>query len=150
MLHTISPAFLTHSRGYKLRLEVKTTKKNYVAVYARLLKGENDHRLMWPIEVDIVVQLLNWRQDAYHHNFTIHCNGRGSDVFIGRVKKGEKATNCWGTHKLILCSELNYNSTNNTEYLRNNCLRVWVKKVVVYSDPLTATFMCLWKESISS
>ena len=87
----ISPAFLTHSRGYKLRLEVKTTKKNYVAVYARLLKGENDHRLMWPIEVDIVVQLLNWRQDSDHHNFTIHCNGRGSDVFIGLFKKWRKS-----------------------------------------------------------
>ena len=124
----ISPSFLTHSRGYKLRLEVEANKKSYVSVYARLLKGDNDDHLVWPIEVDILVQLLNWRQDAYHHNYTIHCNGRASDVC-----KGEKAINWWGTRKLILCSELNNNYVN-AEYLRNDCLRFRVEKVVVYSD----------------
>ena len=124
----ISPSFLTHSRGYKLRLEVEANKKSYVSVYTRLLKGDNDDHLVWPIEVDILVQLLNWRQDAYHHNYTIHCNGRASDVC-----KGEKAINCWGTRKFILCSELNNNYVS-AEYLRNDCLRFRVEKVVVYSD----------------
>ena len=134
----ITSAFLTHSRGYKLRLEVKASKKNYVAVYARLLKGENDYHLEWPIEVDILVQLLNWKQDAYHHNYTIYCNGHASDVC--KAHTGEKAINCWGTNELILCSELYYNSSTNTEYLQNNCLRFRVKEVFVYSDPLIATW----------
>ena len=77
----ISPSFLTHSRDYKLRLEVEANKKSYVSVYTRLLKGDSDDHLVWPIEVDILVQLLNWRQDAYHHNYTIHCNGRASALF---------------------------------------------------------------------
>ena len=132
-----SSAFLTHSRGYKLRLEVKANKKNddYVAVYARILKGDNDRNLVWPFQADIVVELHNWRQNASHYTYTISFNGQTPDEYKSRVISGEKALNCWGTHEFILCSKLNYNNTTNTEYLQNDCLRFKVKEVVVYSTP---------------
>ena len=134
----IGPAFSTHYQGYKLQLEVKANKKNndhYVSVYAYLLKGENDHNHVWPFQADITVQLLNWRQNANHHNHIISFNGRTPDEYKNRVITGEKALNSWGTHEFILCSKLGYNHTTNTEYLQNDCLRFKVKEVVVYSTP---------------
>ena len=134
----IGPAFLTHYQGYKLQLEVEANEKNndhYASVYARLLKGDNDHILVWPFQADITVQLLNWRQNINHHNHTISFNGRTPDKSKSRVTTGEKALNNWGTNQLILCTKLGYNSTINTEYLQNDCLRFKVKEVVVYSTP---------------
>ena len=126
----IGPAFLTHYQGYKLQLEVKANKKyddHYVSVYARILKGDNDHNLMWPFQADIVVQLLNWRHNVNHFNYTISFDRQTPDKF--------KAISGWGTNKFIHCSKLNYNNTTNTEYLQNDCLRFKVKEVVVYSTP---------------
>ena len=134
----ISSAFLTHSSGYKLRLEVKANinkDDHYVVVYARLLKGDNDHNLVWPFEADVFVQLLNWRQNVNHCNRIISFNKKTLDQCKSRVIKGEKALNGCGTNKLIHCSKLNYNNTTNTEYLQNDCLRFNVKEVVVYSTP---------------
>ena len=134
----LSSAFLTHSKGYKLQLEVKPNKKNndhYVAVYARILKGDNDDNHVWPFQADILVQLLNWRQNANHYNHTISFNEQTPDECKGCVITGEKALSGWGTHELILCSKFSYNNTINTEYLQNDCLRLKVKEVVVYSTP---------------
>ena len=132
----ISSAFLTHSRGYKLQLKVEANKNNddhYVAVYACILKGENDDNLVWPFQADIVVELHNWRQNASHYHHTISFNGQTPDQCKSRVIKGEKALSGWGTNKFILYSKLNYNNTTNTEYLQNDCLRFKVKELVVYS-----------------
>ena len=61
----ISNAFLA---GYnlKMRLEIKARRTDvdlckHVAVYATIMKGENDDNLVWPLEADIVIELLNWR-----------------------------------------------------------------------------------------
>ena len=134
----ISSAFLTHFRGYKVRLEVEAIKNNdnddhYVALYARTLKGDNDCNHIWPFQADIVVQLINWRQNASHYNHTISFNAQTPDEYKNRVATGEKALKAWGTNKFILCSKLNYNHTTKTEYLQNDCLRFKVKEVAVYS-----------------
>ena len=105
---------------------------HYVAVHAHILKSDNDHNLVWPFQADIVVELINWRQNARHYNHTISFNGQTPDQCKSRIIT---ALNCWGTNKLILCSKLNYNNTTNIEYLQNDCLRFKVKEVVVYSTP---------------
>ena len=128
----ISSAFVTHSSGYRLQLEVKAFKSDdhhYVGLYARILIGDNDHNLVWPFQADILVQLLNWRQNANHYNRIIPFNEQ-----IPAECKNYVITGC-GSNKLILCSKLNYNSRTNTEYLQNDCLRFKVKEVVVYSTP---------------
>ena len=48
---------------------------------------------------------------------------------------GNKALDSWGTHQLIPYSNLTYNNKTNTEYLQNDCLRLIVKEIVVYSTP---------------
>ena len=129
----ISSVFLTHSSGYRLQLEVKAFKSNddhhYVALYARILYGDNDHNLVCPFQADILVQLLNWRQNANHYNRIIPFNEQTPAECKSCV-----ITGC-SSNKFILCSKFNYNSTTNTEYLQNDCLRFKVKEVVVYSTP---------------
>ena len=134
----ISSAFLTDYQGYKLRLEVEAERRNetyFVALNARILKGDNDHNLVWPFQADIIVQLLNWKQNANHHDQTISFDRQTPDYYSGCVTIGEAALGCCSAQQSILCSKLNYNSTTNTEYLQNDCLRFKVKDVIVYSTP---------------
>ena len=134
----ISPTFFTHHQGYKLRLEVKANKRNeiyYVSIYARLLKGDNDDNLVWPFRADIVIELLNWRQNVNHQKYTISIHERTPDRCTNRVLSGNKALDSMGTHQLIPYSNLTYNSKTNTEYLQDDCLRLIVKEIVVYSTP---------------
>ena len=91
----IGPAFIVRNQGYKVRLEVQPSRRGedskYISVYARLLKGENDEHLMWPFQADIVVELLNWRQNVNHLRHIICFNERTPDKYTGQVISGEKA-----------------------------------------------------------
>ena len=135
----ISNAFLA---GYnlKMRLEVKARRTNvdlckHVAVYAGIMKGENDDNLVWPLEADIVIELLNWRGNVNHQVHTISFNERTPTAIRSQVTSGEANSESWGTHELIPYTSLSYNNATNTEYLQDDCLRFRVKEVVVYSTP---------------
>ena len=134
----ISNAFLTHNRGYKMRLTVRVRETDgdlckHVAIYARIMKGENDDNLVWPLEADVDIELLNWRGDVNHHIYTISFNERTAIESRSRVTSGDVSSGCWGTSEFIPYSSLSYNSATNTEYLQDDCLRLRVKGVVVYS-----------------
>ena len=116
------PAFYTYHEGYKMRLEV-SNEDEHIAVYARVLKGENDATLNWPIQANVVVELLNWRQDANHlsHNIGFH----------ERVPTANRSVDgSWGTGSLISHKSL---CSTNAEYLQNDCLCMRVKMVKAYS-----------------
>ena len=132
-----SPAFHSHNEGYKLRLEVqRSSDQQYIGIYARLLRGQHDDNLVWPFQASIVVELVNWREDANHHSHTITFNERTQIKCKFRVTKGEWAPSGWGTSIFISYSSLCYNSNTNTKYLQDDCLRFRVKEIVVYSTPL--------------
>ena len=134
-----SPAFYTHSRGYKLRLEVKVNEEaKAISVYARLLKGENDAALSWPLIGDICVELLNWREDRNHHSRTIDFHERVCAKYGNRVENGESSDNSYGYSSFISCSSLGYNYSTNTEYMNGDCLCFRVSKIAAYSSPLTS------------
>ena len=105
-------------------------------LYASLLKGENDSNLIWPFEADIVVELLNWRNNVNHHSYTISFNRRVPLKYTSQVQSGSSALG-WGTHKFIAYSSLPYNRNTNTEYLQQDCLRLRVRDVAVYSTPFS-------------
>ena len=129
-----SPAFLSHNEGYKLQLEVsRSPDQQHIGIYARLLRGQHDDNLVWPFQASIVVELVNWREDANHHSHTITFNERTQIKCKSRVTKGEWAPICWSTHTFISYSFLN---KRDTEYLQDDCLRFRVKEIVVYSTPL--------------
>ena len=128
-----SPAFHSHNEGYKLRLEVqRSPDQQHIGIYARLLRGQHDDNLVWPFQASIVVELINWREDANHHSYTISFNERTPIQYKSQVTEGERAPSGWGTHTFISYSSLD---NTNTEYLQDDCLRFRVKEIVIYSTP---------------
>ena len=122
-----SPPFFTHPQGYKMCLNVNANgydagKGTHVSVYVTVMRGEHDDQLQWPFECEVIIELLNWREDKEHYKKTLTINKQSNFV---RVTQGEYG-NSWGYFSFIPHSSLSYNSTTNTEYLQDDCLRVRV------------------------
>ena len=139
-----SPPFYSHPNGYKLCLKVYANghsegKGTHISISARLMKGDYDNNLQWPFEGDIVIELLNWKENNNHfRGATIHLNkSNDSDGSItSRVTKENYALSSLGLHQFISHFSLLCNPDTNTEYLQDDCLRLRVVDVAVYSTPL--------------
>ena len=140
-----SQPFYSHLHGYKLCLRVFANgsgngKGTHISIHATLMKGDYDNNLQWPFEGDIVIELLNWRENNNHYNCgdTIHLNRHNdSDGGItSRVTEGECAPMSTGIYCFISHSSLLYNPDTNTEYLQDDCLRLRVNDIAVYATPL--------------
>ena len=141
--HWYSSPFYTHPRGYKMCLNVNQhySNCNYFAVGVRLMCGEFDHLLKWPVENSIAFEILNQMQDSGHYRLTA--------VFAGtrkayRVTGGERSED--GEGGFVPYDTLNYDSANRCQYLKNNCLRIRVS-LVVNQDVLQLQRQCLAIES---
>ena len=139
--HYYSPPFYSQSGhgGYNVRLKIRPSaneQSQHISLHGRLLKGENDATLDWPFCGDVVVELLNWRQDANHHRHTISFHERVPSEASGRVLVGDRASRRLGTGSFISHDSLAHNHSTNTEYLQDDCLCFRVK-VVAYSTALT-------------
>ena len=148
-----SSPFYIHNRGYRFRLNVYPNgdstagSGSRLSVYAELMRGEYDNEFEWPFEGDIRVELLNWRADKNHHSVTIPFS-RYSDPdgkITSHVTDRETATGL-GLSQFISHSDLA--PTTNTEYLRDDYLKLRVS-AIVYSTllfPLTPA----WQDSLST
>ena len=134
-----SSPFYTHDRGYKFRLHLLPNGNgrgsgSHLTAGAQLMRGEYDNELEWPFERNIRVELLNWREDKNHHSMTISFN-RYSDPdgkYSSRLTDQEIGP---GFGKLQFISHTDLASTTNTEYLRDDYLKLRVS-AIVYSTPL--------------
>ena len=135
------------------------------------MKGEHDDQLHWPFQGDIVLEILNWREDRGHYKKRIErtCTGAsqyknrvtetnmasggwgmpkyrghykkriertGARQYKNRVTETNTASGGWGMPKYILHTSLIHDPTTNTEYVQDDCLRLRVSTVNVYSGPL--------------
>ena len=144
-----SSPFYTHNRGYKFRLRVLPnrfggSRDSYLSVYAALMRGEYDDELEWPFEGDIRVELLNWRADKNHHSDIILFN-KYNDKSTSRVTN-EKTGRDVGRPQFISHTDLA--PTTNTEYLRDNYLKLRII-AIVYSTPLLYLTPA-WQDSLST
>ena len=126
-----SPPFYSHIGGYKMCLGVKANgygsgKATYVSVYCCLNRGKYDDHLKWPFRGDITIQLLNQSRDEGHWEKTVNFDDRVGDEYAGRVV-GKERSGGWGNHLFIGHTELN---TENNEYLKNDCLKFRISKIV--------------------
>ena len=129
-----SPPFYSHIGGYKMGLYVYANgvgdgKATHVSVFVQLMRGEYDDQLKWPFRGVITIQLLNQSRDEGHWEKTVRYDDRADDGTAGRVVGKERA-NAWGNHQFIAHTELNI---ENKEYLKNNCLKFRMSKIVVKS-----------------
>ena len=71
-----SPPFYSHPHGYKLCLVVYPNggwrgKDTHVSVFVGILNGEHDDHLVWPLDADVIVELVNWKDQKGHHERTV-------------------------------------------------------------------------------
>ena len=138
-----SPPFYSHLHGYKLCLKVYANgdegEGTHISIFANLMRGDYDNNLQWPIEGDIIVELLNWREDNHHyHGGTIPLNEHNDTDgrITSRVTEEEYAPKAWGVFHFISHFCLLYDSDTNTEYLQDDCLHLRVVDVAVYTTTL--------------
>ena len=55
----------------QLRVDANCNGHGHIGVYVYLTKGPMDDFLLWPIHGDVIVELLNWREDNGHHSGVI-------------------------------------------------------------------------------
>ena len=147
-----SSPFYTHNRGYKFRLKVYpngdgTSSGTHLSVYAQLMRGEYDNELEWSFEGDVRVELLNWRADKNHHSYIVFFS-RYSDfdgISTSRLTNRETAPG-FGNPQFISHTDLV--PTTNTEYLRDDYLKLRVS-AIVYSTPLLPLTPA-WQDSLST
>ena len=148
-----SPPYYTHIRGYKFCLKVYPNGNGgtHVSVYAHLMRGEYDDELEWPFEGSITVDLLNQKEDKGHCSETFYLKrySNSDGMFTSRVVDNETASRGCGSSQFISHTDLSYNSTSNTEYLQDDCLRLRVSNVVVYSTALLHKTPS-WQDSLTT
>ena len=135
-----SPPFYTHPQGYKMCLRVDANgsgggKGTHVSVFAHLMRGEFDDHLKWPFQGHVVIQLCNQLQDKYHRGYTIDFSETRLAKFTNQEMSGEMTELGWGTPTLIPHKDLNFNPTNNCQYLKNDCLHFQIVAMGSLSEP---------------
>ena len=101
------------------------SKGTHVSLYVCLTEGEHDDDLVWPFRGDVTTELINWRENKEHHQVTIQLNSTTDpdNKYRCRMYNNEIGVEL-GSHQFISHSSLSYNSTTNTEYLQDDCLRL--------------------------
>ena len=128
--------------GYKMQICVKANVNGYISVYAHVMKGPNDDILIWPVCVDVVVELVNWIEDNDHHRHVILLSPEVVTKNVcDRVFVGDRSAG-WGSAQFIQHSAIK------AEFLQDDCLYFRVKEVVVHSNEFGLKHP-IWQNSIS-
>ena len=127
--------FCSHT-GVCLRVSAKGQgrgKGTHVSIFVHLMHGECDDHLKWPFRGDIRVSVLNQRREEEHWAKTIPFDDGSDDEASSRVTGRGRAMTGFGSSTFIPHSALGYNSAKNTEYLRDDCLKLRVTNVKLTS-----------------
>ena len=126
-----SEQFYTHKKGYKLKLQIDTNgygsaKDKYLSAHLCLIPGSYDAELQWPLEIRVIVEMVNRRRNSGHY------------IVPESVKFAEAPTKTLfrklgGSFQFFPLAELGYNAAKNTEYLKDDNVRfnLYVKIVHV-------------------
>ena len=137
----LSIPFYSTTNGYKLQLCVNANGaldgiNTHLSVGVRLMKGEYDETLNWPLNSEITIQLLNWREDKAHVE-TIVDHYNAPIAYRTRVIDEGTAPGSRLEPQVIPHKDLEYNADNNTEYLHNDTLCFRVPKVIIHTGNKT-------------
>ena len=136
-----SRAFHTHPGGYKLQFEVVANgsghgRGTHVSVHVYLMKGENDAELEWPFQSQIIVRLLNWRENKQHVEKVIRFTERDPLLSCSRVSEAETSERApigLGDDRFISHHYLDYSPKENKEYLCDDMLCFQVYEIILPS-----------------
>ena len=132
-----SEPFYTHPHGYQLRLHVFANgwgpgKNTHVSVGVCLMQGDFDNHLSWPFTGDVSVMLLNQidQQNSERRIIRISSETRPDNRVIVR----ESVPRARVKYRFLPHSRLEYNSFENCQFLKDDCLHFRVTRVI--SNPL--------------
>ena len=119
-----SPPMYTYPGGYKFRLELYPNgwdrgEGTHVSVYVYARKGDYDSNLKIPAKFTLTVELLNQHRDQHHWAKEIECEVTGHMAEVGR------------NTKFLPHADLEWNQNKQTQYLKNNCLKFRITKIVM-------------------
>ena len=122
----LSSPFFTHPGGYQMSLEVCGNgygpgKGTHLSVYLRLLKGENDDRLKWPLLLKMQFSLLNQASDSGHLSHQTDFS-EAPEKSSARVTEGVRAKGSWGSPNLLSLVSLVEDPTQDVQFLKNDSL----------------------------
>ena len=114
------PSFFSRVGGYKMAIEVSANgegvgRNTHVSVYIRIMHGEYDDMLRWPLRASVTIQLISQSGNEAHYEMTTP-QYEWAQVTSGMIGAG------WGWDKFIQHSDLDFNPVRRTEYLRNDRL----------------------------
>ncbi len=112
-----SAPFYVPSHGSKLQLHIDNPHGN-IRAYLKLLEGENDEHLSWPVTVTGRLTLLNQLGDHEHH----------SVGFSRKLAKADRSSYYIISHSFIPPDDLGHNAKRGTQYLKDNrlCFRLHI------------------------
>ena len=106
----------------------------HVSVFVNLMRGEHDDKLTWPFLGDITIQLVNQNRDQDHVEKTLDFTEEDAadGETSSRVMSEETARFALGYRMFISHAKLE-STTGIQQYLKNDCIKFRVNKVVVHS-----------------
>ena len=125
-----SQPMYTHPGGYRFELKLwpkgaDLSKGSHVSVRIYSLKSDHDDSLKFPVKFTITVQLLNQNRDQDHHTRDIQCE----------MKTREKIQD-WGNigavDSFIPHAALERNRDKHTQYLKDDCFKFRITKIIVH------------------
>ena len=131
-----SPAFYTHTHGYRMCVCVDPSgygdgEGTHVSIFTYMMRGPFDKYLKWPFRGSVTIQIVNQVGGHDHVEDTIDYTDETPDGVAGRVIGRERASHARGIFKFIAYTDVGYNAARNTQYLKDNHLIVRVVKVVL-------------------
>lgn len=126
-----SRPFYVQVSGYRLGMFVFCNgvldgKGTHVSVFLYLVKGEYDGDLEWPFRGSVVVHMLNQRGDYNHHQKVVRFTDDTPMAVCSRVLTGDMAKEGNGPTQFISHPNISYNADKDTEFLKNDCLKIRV------------------------
>ena len=122
-----SPQMYTHPGGYKFSLRLFPNGlgicDTHVSVAVISVKGDYDAELKIPVKFTITVQLLNQHRNQDHYTRDIQCEIKTIGMIGWTI--GSDST-------FIPNADLEWNRDEQTQYLKDDCLKFGITKIVVH------------------
>lgn len=139
-----SRPFFSHVQGYKFGMFVFCNgvldgKGTHISVFLYLVRGEFDDELDWPFHGNVTIQLLNQRADRQHYQKVIRFTDDTPPAVCNRVMNAEMAKEGNGPTQFISQADLTYNQEKDTEYIRDDSLKLRVVSINIKSGSTPRT-----------
>ena len=111
-----SSYFYASPQGYKFSVLLNNLSgREYFSAHLFSRNGDYDKRLKWPVKGEVCLVMLNQREDCNH--------------FVAKTTFEILRVESFYTinSNLFRIDDLHYNAERNTEYLRNNCVKLKIK-----------------------